>query len=160
MPGLVLTLAPPTRSPARTRPHRAGAAHDCRAAQRAGRDRGYSTVEMVVILPVLVLFILAAVQIALALLADEVASGAARHGAQAARAYGGTNAEGRAAAAAYLDAVAPALLPGARIDVTRTPATVTVHIHSPGLRIPGVPVRVAADADTTWPIERFVAPDD
>ena len=146
------------RCPASTRPPRPALPARLRGQDRDGPDAGYSTVEMVVITPFLVLLILAATQIALSLLADTAAAGAARQGAQAARAYQGTDADGRAAARAYLDAVAPALLPDAQIDVTRTATTVTVHIQAHGLRIPGVPWRVDADAGSTWPIERFVAP--
>jgi Flp pilus assembly protein TadG len=122
-------------------------------------DAGYSTVEAVLLLPVLVAFTLMVVQFALVWHARAVAESAAQHGVQAARAYTGTDADGRRQARAYLETVDSHLFSGARIDVSRTATSVAVRVRARVLAVAGVPFSVHIDARSTGPLEHFVAPE-
>ena len=128
-----------------------------RTRESAPTDGGYSTVEFVIIVPLIAAATLLVVQIALIWHAHTVAEGAARQGVQAARAYTATNEDGRRQARAYLTAVDPELLPHAQIDVSRTGTTVTVHIHAHILTA-GIPLTFSIDTRSSGPIERFVPP--
>lgn len=119
-------------------------------------ERGSSTIDAVLILPIVALTTLVAVTLAMASLATNVAEAAARQGLHAASAYEGGDAEGREEARAYLNAVMPILLARAQVEVTRTATTVTVRVHGPVLSILPWP-RSTVDARVSGPIERFVA---
>jgi len=114
-------------------------------------------VETVLLLPVLVVFTLAVVQYALVWHARSIAESAARHGVQEARAYTATDADGFRQTSAYLQAVDPALLRAAHIEVTRTATTVAVRIRAQVLSVPGTPFTYGIDARSSGPLERFVA---
>jgi Flp pilus assembly protein TadG len=121
-----------------------------------GGERGSSTVEAVFIVPLFFLVTLLVVQLGLGWLAGNVAQAAARQGLHAASSYEGSIEQGRSQAHGYLDAVAPRLLAGARVDVTRTDASVTVRVHGPVLAILPWP-RASTNAQVSGPVERFVA---
>jgi len=146
---------PATPAPSPARRHRSGHCRD----RHCSTDAGYSTLEFVLIAPVLLIFTLIVVQVALVWLDRSLAQDAARQGVQTARAYAATDADGRQAASTYLGTVGSSLLPAARIDVTRTPTTVTVRIHARVLPVPGILHPLSIDADSSGPIERFVSPD-
>jgi hypothetical protein len=119
-------------------------------------DAGYSTIEAVLLIPCLVLFTLLLVQVALVWHARNVAEAAARQGVQAARLYGADPSEGRRQVHDYLDTVAPELLRGARIDLSRTPTTVSVRIRAQILPVAGIPLTFTIDERATGPLELFV----
>lgn len=120
------------------------------------RDRGMSTVEAVIVLPLLVLLTLVVVQSAQLWHARHVAQAASHAGVQAARGYGAAT-DGREATLAYLQAVAPRLLRDPQVVATRTATTVTVSVsaHIPSV-VPGLHLGVQERSGGT--VERFVAP--
>ncbi len=146
------------RARRRLTPSRSGFSR-CRRPQAAGRcrdDGGYSIVEAVITLPVMIVLTMFVVQYALLWHGRNVAEAAAQDGLRTARSYQGTAAMGQQAALDYLSQVAPKLLTSPQVQVDRTPTTVTVHVRAHVLSILGF-----ADVDITeaaaGPVERFVA---
>ncbi len=123
-------------------------------------DGGYSTVEAVILLPLLVLFTLFVIQVAQVWNARNVAEAAARQGALAARGYGATDSDGRRAAQDYLDAINTALLHHAHIDVRRTGEDVSVRVQAQVLAVPAAPFMFTVDERSSGPVEHFVAEPD
>lgn len=124
-----------------------------------GRDGewGLSTVEAVLIVPVMVAMVLGIVQAALFWYAHQIAATAADQAARAAAAYSATDTAGQAIGASYIAAVDPhdATLHDRNVDVTRTATTVTVRVTGHVVSIipflsPDVHVTVTA------PVERYV----
>lgn len=123
------------------------------------REGGYSVVEAAITLPVVILLSMLVVQWALVWHGRHVAEAAAQTGLRHARGYQATAAAGQQAAVDYLHNVAPRLLPSSRVDVTRTPTTVSVHVHAEVLPvIPGLSGLMAGSIDqsVSGPVERFV----
>jgi len=117
-------------------------------------DRGSSTAEAVLIVPVLIVLTLLVVQFVLLWHGRHVAQAAAQTAARTAATYRGTADTGRADADAYLAQVAPALLPGPDVRVTRDARTVTVTIHTPVLTV--IPFGAfTIDEHATAPVEAF-----
>ncbi len=119
-------LRGPARLPTRTRAGRPG-------------EHGSVTVQMVILLPVVFLFMFMAMQGALWFHARAIALGAAQEGARVASADGSSGPAGAAAAASFVaDAGGDGVLLGSRVNATRdaTVATVTVtgnaHTVIPG----------------------------
>ena len=83
-------------------------------------DRGDATVEAVIIVPVIVVLTLLVVQFVLVWHGRHVAQAAAQTAARSAAAYRAAPVAGQAAGDAYLAEVAPNLLPGRTVTVTRT----------------------------------------
>ena len=121
-----------------------------------GAERGSSTIEAMLIVPVFFFGSLFVVQLAMGWLATNVAEAAARQGLHAATVYLGSDDAGREQAQGYLDAVAPHLLAAAQVEVTRTGATVTVRVQGPVPAILPWP-HARADASASGPVERFAA---
>jgi TadE-like protein len=124
---------------------------------RAWRDRegGYSVVEFVIIVPVIMALTLLVVQVGLLLLARHVAQAAAREGVQVARDYQGSDTNARHQTRLYLDTTAPILLNDPRVDLTRTPTTITVRVRAHVLApLPGLAWGI--DEQASGPVERFV----
>ena len=128
------------------------------AARERGRGAcGYSTVEVVIVIPAIVAMTLVLLQVTLAWHGRHVAEAAARQGLAAARDYGGTDGEGRQQSLAFLHTVAPRLLTDTHVDVTRGPATVSVRVRAQVITvIPGLSPRV--DEVAAGPLEQFKAP--
>jgi Flp pilus assembly protein TadG len=123
---------------------------------RTRRDDGYSIVEAAITLPALVLLCMIVVQYALLWHGRHVVEAAARDGVEAARGYQATAGAGHAAASQYLAAVAPRLITGPAISVSRGATTVTVTIRATVLRV--IPMgRYSVAESATGPVERFVA---
>ncbi|GAA1370222.1 TadE/TadG family type IV pilus assembly protein [Catellatospora chokoriensis] len=120
---------------------------------RRARDSGAVTVELAVAMPVLLLLILTAVQMAIWAHADNAATAAANRGVQAARAYQATTDLATAETNIVLAAVGGEVLNDTQVTVTRTTTAATVRItgHAqsllPGLRLP-VDVTVTAPLET------------
>ena len=89
---------------------------------RDARDRGDATVEAVIIVPILVVLTLLVVQFVLVWHGRHVAQAAAQNAARSAAAYQAQAAAGPAAGDDYLGQVAPHLLPGRSVTVTRDAA--------------------------------------
>lgn len=140
------------RSPSRSacRRRRPTAAGPCRD------DSGYSIVEAVITLPVLIVLTMFVVQYALLWHGRNVAEAAAQDGLRTARSYQGTAAVGQQAAVDYLSQVAPKLLTSPHVQVDRTPTTVTVRVRAQVLSLLGFAALDVTET-ATGPVERFVA---
>ena len=122
---------------------------------RATRDRGDATVEAVIIIPVIVVLTLLVVQFVLVWHGRHVAQAAAQTAARSAAAYQAQPAAGQAAGDDYLAEVAPNLLPGRSVSVTRDAAGVTVIVSADVLTvIPFAAFHIQEQA--TAPLEIFV----
>jgi Flp pilus assembly protein TadG len=119
------------------------------------RDRGASTVELVLTMPALLLAVLLTVQVGQWQHAKHVALAAAQEGARAARQYNAAAAAGGRRAEDYLTALAPTLLRDHAIGVERTATTATVRVRG---RVAGVLPWPAFTVDevSSGPVERFV----
>jgi Flp pilus assembly protein TadG len=108
----------------------------------------------VIIVPVIVLATLVVVQFVLLWHGRHVAQAAAQTAARAATTYQGSAAGGRADGDAYLAQVAPSLLPGRDISVTRDATTVVVTIHADVLTV--IPFgNFSIDERASAPVEAF-----
>jgi len=119
-----------------------------------GLDRGSTAVEAVIIIPVIVVLTLLVVQFVLLWHGRHLAQAAAQTAVRAAATYQGTAEDGRADAEAYLAQVAPSLLPGRDVQVTRDAGTVTVTVHADVLTV--IPFGgFTVDEHATAPVEAF-----
>ena len=119
-----------------------------------GADRGSTVAEAVIIVPVIILLTLVVVQFVLVWHGRHLAQAAAQTAARAAATYQGTAEDGRADAEAYLAQVAPSLLPGRDVQVTRDAGTVTVTVHADVLTV--IPFGgFTVDERATAPVEAF-----
>ena len=122
---------------------------------RETRDRGDATVEAVIIVPVIVVLTLLVVQFVLVWHGRHLAQAAAQTAARSAAAYQAQPAVGQAAGDEYLAEVAPNLLPGRSVSVTRDAAGVTVIVTADVLTvIPFAGFHIQEQA--TAPLEIFV----
>ena len=122
---------------------------------RDARDRGDATVEAVIIVPILVVLTLLVVQFVLVWHGRHVAQAAAQNAARSAAAYQAQPAAGQAAGDDYLAEVAPNLLPGRSVTVTRDAAGATAIVSADVLTvIPFAAFHIQEQA--TAPLEIFV----
>jgi len=122
---------------------------------RETRDRGDATVEAVIIVPVIVILTLLVVQFVLVWHGRHLAQAAAQTAARAAAAYQAQPAVGQAAGDQYLAEVAPNLLPGRTVTVTRDAASATSIVTADVLTvIPFAAFDIQEQA--TVPLEIFV----
>lgn len=140
---------------------RRGKADPYRLRRRGGgrdeRDGGYSIVEAVITLPVLIMMVMFVVQYALLWHGRHVAEAAAQNGLRDARGYQATAAAGERSASDYLREVAPNLLTRPQVNAERGDTTVTVTVRAKVLSI--VPFGDLSVSETAaGPVERFVAP--
>lgn len=128
------------------------------AARRTGEpgDRGASSVELVITMPALLLAVLVIMQFGIWAHAQHVALAAARDGAEAARAYGASEAAGHDRATTSLDRLGPTILRDPHIEVTRTAqeVTVTVTAHAPSIL--GGLFTFGVREQAHGPVERFI----
>lgn len=130
---------------------------------RRGRgDGGYSVVEFVIILLIVVIATLYLVQFSLQMLARSAAQAAAQEGVRAARGYRADASTGRDAASDYVERVAPRLLRSVRVEASRSPTTATVRVRATVLHV--APALLGSDTFTideaaAGPVERFIPPD-
>jgi Flp pilus assembly protein TadG len=122
-----------------------------------GSDRGVLSISFAIVFPAILFFVLLVVQTAMLWYSESAALTAAREGANAGRAYNGTDADATAAAAGFLDRFhgmlgTPTVDPPQR-DAANTVITVTVHIQ-PVFLPPGLDLTVTQRVRA--PIERFV----
>ena len=122
---------------------------------RDARDRGDATVEAVILVPVIVVLTLLVVQFVLVWHGRHVAQAAAQNAARSAAAYQAQPAAGQAAGDDYLAEVAPNLLPGRTVTVTRDAAGATAIVSADVLTvIPFAAFHIQEQA--TAPLEIFV----
>ena len=120
---------------------------------RRGDERGVSSTELAVLMPVLILLVLMPIQVGLWWHAKQAAEVAAEQAANAAQLANGTAADGQAGAAGILDHAGN--LRDVTVNVTRTVDTVIVDVRGQlGFSLFPGGWSVAAHAEA--PIERFV----
>jgi Flp pilus assembly protein TadG len=122
--------------------------------RRARGEHGSSSLQTVLVMPLLLLLITLIVQFALWYHASHIAIAAAQDGARAARVEGGTELDGRGRAQQIIDQLGANVLVEPSVTVTRDAqvARVEVHGYAPEL-IPGL--RLPVDAVSTGTVERF-----
>ena len=120
----------------------------------SGRDRGSSTVEAVITIPVIVVFTLVVIQFALVWNARHTAQAAAQLGARSAATYQSSAGIGQADTEDYLARTAPNLLAGRSVQVDRGTDTVTVSVHA---SVPSVVpfASFTVDEQASVPVEAF-----
>jgi Flp pilus assembly protein TadG len=124
--------------------------------RRVRSDRGSSTTELVIVMPVLLLLIMLIVQFGLWYHAAHVAEAAAQEGVRTARVDTGSAPAGQARAQQFVENAAPTLLVDVAVNATRTADTARVEVTGtvrsivPGMNLP---VRAAAES----PVELFRA---
>jgi Flp pilus assembly protein TadG len=96
--------------------------------RRRARDHGSTSVEVIILMPVLLAASFLGVQVALVHHARSVALDAATIGARAAAAELGTEADGIQAATGFLAQVGDRALPTSTVTVTRTASTAQAHV--------------------------------
>ena len=122
---------------------------------RAAGDRGDATIEAVIIVPILVVLTLLVVQFVLVWHGRHVAQTAAQTAARSAAAYHADPGAGHAAGEDYLAEVAPNLLPGRTVTVTRNAGAATAVVTADVLTvIPFATFQIQEEA--TSPTEEFV----
>jgi Flp pilus assembly protein TadG len=104
-------------------------------------ERGVTSVELVVVTPVLLSLILLVVQVGLYFHASHIALAAAEEGARAARARTGTATAGEARARRFVNALGSGLLRSPVVTASRGPTTARVEVRAqvatvlPGFRL-------------------------
>jgi hypothetical protein len=123
---------------------------------RLGGDRGSSTVETVIWMPVLLVGIVLIAQVSVWLLAEHTAQAAASAALDTARVDGGSAASGRQAGQQLLQGGGLGRIRDPRLDVQRRADTVSVHVkgHVPTL-LPLLDLRI--DRRATAPVERYTS---
>ena len=122
---------------------------------RATSDRGDATIEAVIIVRILVVLTLLVVQFVLVWHGRHVAQTAAQTAARSAAAYHADPGAGHAAGEGYLAEVAPNLLPGRTVTVTRNAGAATAVVTADVLTvIPFATFQIQEEA--TSPTEEFV----
>lgn len=94
------------------------------------RDGGFSTLEAVIVIPVVIVMTMVSVQYVMVWHGRNVAEAAARNGLRVARGYQATAPQGSASCAHYLDSVADKMLADRRCTVERGGQTVNVTVHA------------------------------
>ena len=123
--------------------------------QRA--EAGSSTVELVIVFPLLLLCLLLVIQFAVWYHARHVALAAAEEGARAARVRTGTAAAGQARAERFLRELGPTIVQTPRITATRGLDQARVDVW--GRAQPVVPwLRLPIHEASQGPVERFRSP--
>lgn len=116
-------------------------------------ERGLTSTELAVLMPVLIALVLVPFQVALWWHAHQIADAAAREAVDAAQVVTATADDGMRAAEWFLNAAGNIVDP--EVTVTRTADTVSVEVTGRAPRlVPGFDWQVAAHA--TGPIERFI----
>jgi Flp pilus assembly protein TadG len=129
-----------------------------RLIDRVWRDeRGATTTELVIVMPLLLSMVLLIAQWALWAHATHIAQAAASEALSAARVHGGTVAAGQAQAQYVLDQLGRGPLTGPQVSVTRDAHRVAVTITGAATSV--LPfLRLPVHAEAAGPVEVFHAP--
>lgn len=116
-------------------------------------ERGMTTIQVAILFPVVLLWLMLIVQYGLWWHAKQVANAAAAEAVDAAQVSDGTAADGEAAASSYLDQSGN--LENVTVAVDRQPTVVIAEVHgdAPQL-VPGFAWSVTARSEA--PVERFI----
>src|SRR5579875_3202883 len=121
---------------------------------RSEHDRGFSTLEAVVVIPVVVVVTMLVVQYVMLWHARNVTEAAAQDALRIARGYQAAAAQGQAAGTEYLHNAAGKLLETFTVTVTRGPEIVTVHVHGTVTSV--VPFGTyTVDESASGPVEKY-----
>jgi TadE-like protein len=116
-------------------------------------ERGFSTLEAVIVVPVAVILTMLVIQYVLLWHARNIAEAAARNGLRVARGYQATGPQGQASASDYLRTVAGHMLGHPRVTADRG-ATVVVTVHAKVISV--IPFGSFSVTETaTGPVEKF-----
>ncbi len=125
------------------------------AVARSGHDRGFSTLEAVVVIPVVVILTMLVVQYVMLWHARNVTEAAAQDALRVARGYQAAAAQGQAAGTEYLHNVAGKLLEEFTVTVARGGDSVTVHVHGTVTSV--VPFGTyTVDEYASGPVEKYM----
>ena len=123
---------------------------------RSEGDRGFSTLEAVVVIPVVVILTMVVIQYVLLWHARNVTEAAAQNALRVARGYQAAAAQGQASATDYLHKVAGRMLDNFIVTVDRGPTAVTVTVHATVTSV--VPFGTYTVTETAaGPVEQFQA---
>lgn len=132
----------------------AGATRARLARLRAAHEDGFSTLEAVVVIPVIVILTMLVIQFVMLWHARNVTEAAAQNALRVARGYQAAAAQGQQSANEYLSKVAGKMLDNYTVEVDRGPTTVTVVVHATVSRV--VPFGTYAVTETAHgPVEQF-----
>jgi Flp pilus assembly protein TadG len=128
-----------------------------RARQGRARDqRGAVAVEMVVLLPLVLAFVLLAVQVSLWFHARSIALASAEVGARTSAGRQSSLAGGLAAAEQFADAVGGSHLTGVSVTGSRSATFTTVSVRGEAVRLlPLIPLNLSVAQSATLPVERL-----
>lgn len=123
---------------------------------RSDRDRGSSTLEAIITIPVIVFFTLLVIQFALVWNARHTAQAAAQLAARSAATYESNAGIGQADAEDYLARTAPNLLSGRSVQVDRGAEEVTVNVTA---SVPSIVpfTQFTINEQASVPVEAFQA---
>jgi|SRR5579875_2183970 len=122
---------------------------------RSEHDRGFSTLEAVVVIPVVVVVTMLVVQYVMLWHARNVTEAAAQDALRIARGYQAAAAEGQAGGTEYLHKTAGRLLENFTVTVNRGGDTVSVHVHGTVSSV--VPFGTwTVDEYASGPVEKYV----
>lgn len=121
--------------------------------RRQRDERGMSTIQVAILFPVVLFWIMLIVQYGLWWHAKQVANAAAAEAVDAAQVSTGTARDGEDAAASFL--AQSGNLGNATITVAREPATVTAEVHGDAPQLV-LGVEWSVTARSTAPVERFI----
>ncbi len=125
--------------------------------RRAARERGATTAELAVVMPVLLLMVFMGVHVAVWLHATQIARAAAQEGARAARIETGTESSGKARAEEFLAQLGDGVLTDHTVVVTRNSETARVEVSGHAMPVLGF-LRFDVHASAEGPVERFRNP--
>jgi Flp pilus assembly protein TadG len=117
------------------------------------RERGYSVVELVILLPLLFVVVVGIIQFALYAMAGNAAQTAASQALAAVKAQGGTAAEGQAQAEAVLAEMTGSILSDKSVAVARGGQQATVTVTGQAVSIFGVTIHITKTVQ--GPVERL-----
>jgi type II secretory pathway pseudopilin PulG len=121
---------------------------------RAAREDGFSTLEAVVVIPVVVILTMLVIQFVMLWHARNITEAAAQNALRVARGYQAAAAQGQESANEYLSKVAAKMLDNYTVDVQRGPDTVTVTVHATVSRV--VPFGTYTVTErASGPVEKF-----
>lgn len=122
---------------------------------RRRSEGGFTTIEFMIVVPVLLLMLMMVIQAYLRIDAQRVAQAAAEEGAAKARQVGGSEQEASDTAYDYARRLSEGSLNGVHVSVNRGPEQATVTVTGTAVSlVPGLDLSVTQTS--TGPVERFV----
>ncbi len=131
-----------------------------RRARNAADDRGSSSVEFAILLPILLVLLFGGPQLTMWYFARESAQAAAGAGARAASVNGALTGAGQTAADSYLTKVGAGTISSHTVTEQTSATTVTIHVHASVPNVIPLPgFSPSVDVTVVRGKERFTTPD-